>query len=73
MKPESPPLLLDYLGAADARTCPMLASLAGDDLERLIDTSFDPPVTLGVRLVSIAEDCLQHCGQAAYIRGLLGA
>ena len=73
VRPESPQLLLDYLGAADARTCTMIASLAGDDLERIIDTSFDPPVTLGVRLVSIAEDCLQHCGQAAYVRGLLGA
>jgi hypothetical protein len=28
-------------------------------------------VTLGVRLVSIADDCLQHAGQAAYVRGLL--
>ena len=71
---ESPQLLVHYLGAADARTCTMIAvPLAGDDLERIIDTSFDPPVTLGVRLVSIAEDCLQHCGQAAYVRGLLGA
>jgi len=25
-----------------------------------------------VRLVSIADDCLQHAGQAAYVRGLLG-
>jgi len=29
-------------------------------------------VTLGVRLVSIADDGLQHLGQAAYVRGLLG-
>ena len=29
-------------------------------------------MTLGVRLVSIADDCLQHVGQAAYVRGLLG-
>ena len=33
---------------------------------------WDPPVTLGVRLVSIADDSLQHAGQAAYVRGLLG-
>jgi hypothetical protein len=25
-----------------------------------------------VRLVSIADDSLQHAGQAAYVRGLLG-
>jgi hypothetical protein len=24
-----------------------------------------------VRLVSIADDCLQHAGQAAYVRGLI--
>jgi hypothetical protein len=73
VRPESPQLLVDYLEVADARTCTMIGSLAGDDLERVIDTSFDPPVTLGVRLVSIADDALQHMGQAAYVRGLLGA
>jgi hypothetical protein len=26
---------------------------------------------MGVRLVSVADDCLQHVGQAAYVRGLL--
>lgn len=31
----------------------------------------DPPVTLGVRLISIADDSLQHAEQAAYMRGLL--
>jgi hypothetical protein len=28
-------------------------------------------VTLGVRLVSVVNDCTQHAGQAAYVRGLL--
>jgi len=28
-------------------------------------------VTLGVRLVSVLSDDLQHIGQAAYLRGLL--
>jgi hypothetical protein len=28
-------------------------------------------VTLGVRLVSVLADDLQHVGQAAYVRGLL--
>jgi len=35
-----------------------------------VDTRWDPPVTLGVRLVSILGDCLQHAGQAAYAKGL---
>ena len=40
-----------------------------DDLDRVVDRRWDPPVTLGVRLVSIADDSLQHAGQAAYVRG----
>lgn len=47
-----------------------LASLRPADLDRILDKSFDPPVTCGARLVSIAEDCLVHAGQAAYLRGL---
>jgi hypothetical protein len=30
-------------------------------------------VTLGVRLVSVLSDDLQHVGQAAYVRGLLSS
>ena len=50
----------------------MLDGLTPDDLDRVVDQRWDPPVTLGVRLVSIADDCLQHVGQAAYGRGILG-
>ena len=42
-----------------------------DDLDRVVDERWDPPVTLGVRLVSVVDDCAQHAGQAAYVRGLL--
>jgi hypothetical protein len=38
-----------------------------------VDQSWDPPVTAGVRLISIVGDCLQHLGQAAYVKGLLGS
>jgi hypothetical protein len=61
--------LLAYLDAVDARTTAWLDDPG--DLERVVDESWDPPVTLGVRLVSVADDCLQHVGQAAYIKGLL--
>jgi hypothetical protein len=37
-----------------------------------VDQNWDPPVTMGVRLVSVADDSLQHAGQAANVRGLLG-
>ena len=41
------------------------------DLDRVVDLNWDPPVTLGVRLVSVINDDLQHGGQAAYVRGML--
>jgi hypothetical protein len=63
---------VEYLAAVDARTRELLSGLAPADLDRIVDRNWDPPVTLGVRLVSIADDCLQHAGQAAYARGLLG-
>ena len=72
VQPEGPDVLLGYLGEVDARTTAMLEGLAPADLDRVVDSRWDPPVTLGVRLVSIADDCLQHVGQAAYVRGLLG-
>ena len=73
VRPTGSDALLDYLDAVLARTCSMLATLRADDLDRIVDTNFDPPVTMGVRLVSVADDALQHAGQAAYVRGLLGA
>src|SRR3954464_11571753 len=64
-------LLLDYAGAVHARTAEFLRGLSDDDLDRIVDRRWDPPVTLGVRLVSVLSDDLQHIGQAAYVRGLL--
>lgn len=72
IRPSTPDALLDYLDAVHTRTVTMLAVLTPADLDRIVDQRWDPPVTLGVRLVSVADDCLQHCGQAAYVRGLLG-
>ncbi len=71
VRPERPEVLLEYLDAVDARTRAMLGDLTAADLDRIVDRRWDPPVTLGVRLVSIADDSLQHLGQAAYVRGLL--
>ncbi|MDQ3886076.1 MAG: DinB family protein [Actinomycetota bacterium] len=73
VQPERPEVLLEYLDVVAQRTRTMLRELDPADLDRIIDQSWDPPVTLGVRLVSIADDSLQHAGQAAYVRGLLGA
>ena len=71
VRPEGPDVLLAYLGAVQARTTDMLEGLGPDDLDRVADRRWDPPVTVGVRLVSVADDNLQHLGQAAYVRGLL--
>ena len=65
-------LLRGYHAAVAANVRAALAGVSAGDLDRVVDERWDPPVTLGVRLVSMASDCLQHLGQAAYVRGLLG-
>ena len=71
VRPESARALLDYHAAVHARTVAYLDGLKAEDLDRVVDEAWDPPVTLGVRLISILDDDVQHAGQAAYVRGLL--
>ena len=71
LQPESGRVLVEYYDAVARRTGSFVAALTPDDLDRVVDERWDPPVTLGVRLVSVAEDDLQHVGQAAYLRGLI--
>ncbi len=59
-----------YYDAVHARTMDYLSTLGDTDLVRIVDPSWNPPVTLVVRLVSILADDLQHAGQASYVRGL---
>ena len=66
-------LLQEYAAAVHDQTRGYLEGLGEADLDRVVDERWDPPVTLGVRLVSVVGDDLQHLGQAAYVRGLLGA
>lgn len=72
VRPESARVLIEYYEAVAARTAELLAGVSAADLDRVVDKRWHPPVTLGVRLVSIADDDIQHAGQAAYVRGLLG-
>lgn len=65
-------LLAGYADAVGARADEVVSALSAEDLDRVVDDAWDPPVTYGVRLASVASDCLQHLGQAAYARGLLG-
>jgi hypothetical protein len=62
--------LLGYFDAVHARTAAYLGSLTEADLDRVVDDRWDPPVTLGVRLVSVLDDDLEHAGQAALLRGI---
>ncbi|MFF8999935.1 DUF664 domain-containing protein [Streptomyces achromogenes] len=68
---ESAELLTGYYDAVHEQTLGVLRTLAAGDLERIVDERWDPPVSLGVRLVSVLSDDLQHVGQAAYLRGLV--
>lgn len=65
-------LLAAYLSAVHEQSVGYLATVTEADLDRVVDERWDPPVTLGVRLVSVVNDDTQHVGQAAYVRGLLG-
>jgi uncharacterized damage-inducible protein DinB len=64
-------LLLGYFEDVHQKTVHYVGSLDESDLARVIDRSWDPPVTVGTRLVSVIADDLQHVGQAAYLRGVL--
>jgi uncharacterized damage-inducible protein DinB len=66
-----PDALVEYHRAVAERTRSFLEGLEPEDLDRVVDEDWDPPVTLGARLVSVASDDLQHVGQAAYARGQL--
>jgi hypothetical protein len=64
-------LLAGYYDAVAARSAAYVATLEPDDLDRVVDEAWDPPVTLGVRLVSVVNEVNAHLGQAQYVRGLL--
>jgi uncharacterized damage-inducible protein DinB len=64
-------LLLGYYDAVHAQSIDYVSGLTDADLPRVVDTRWNPPVTLGVRLISVIDDDIQHSGQAAFIRGIL--
>ncbi len=66
-----PGLLTGYHEAVHSLTGSLLDRLSDDDLDRVVDERWDPPVTAAVRLVSVVNDIGQHVGQAAYVRGLI--
>lgn len=66
-------LLIGYHEAVSAQTQAQLAGLTPEDLNRPMDDTWGPNVSLGERLVSVIGDDMQHVGQAAYLRGLFSA
>ncbi len=66
----SPDLLAGYYHAVHKLTLEYVAGISGDELSRVVDRNWDPPVTASARLVSIIDDCAQHLGQAAYVLGI---
>jgi hypothetical protein len=68
---DSGELLVEYHEAVYEQTVRYVRTITDDDLDRVVDRAWDPPVTLGVRLVSVLSDDLQHAGQAAFVRGLV--
>lgn len=63
-------LLGDYHAAVHRATRSYLDRIDADELARVVDDRYDPPVTVAARLVSVLADCLQHAGQASYVQGL---
>lgn len=63
---------LDYHRAVLERSKRYFLTLSAADLDRKLDEPwFQPLPTVGVRLISVLGDSLQHAGQAAYVRGQL--
>ena len=65
-------VMLGYHRAVLERTKDYITGLSAAELDRELDEPwFQPLPTVGVRLVSVMSDNLQHVGQIAYVRGLL--
>lgn len=65
-----PELLVGYHEGVQDASIEYLTEVTATDLDRIIDERWDPPVSVGVRLVSVIGDGLQHVGQAAYVLGM---
>jgi hypothetical protein len=66
-------LLAGYYHAVHRVTLEFVAGVTAEELERIVDRRWTPPVTASARLVSIIDDCAQHLGQAAYVKGIAPA
>ena len=71
LRPTDPSTLLGYHDEVADRSVSYVTRVDAHELGRIIDHDYTPPVSVGVRLVSILNDNLQHAGQARYLRGII--
>ena len=64
-------ILIGYFDEVIEEADRYVQHLKDDDFARVVDKSWNPPVTLAVRLISVISDGLQHAGQAMFIRGIV--
>ena len=64
-------LFAAYQEAVHERTVTYVEGLDAAAYGRVVDRHWDPPVTVGVRIVSVLDDAAKHLGQAEYVRGLV--
>ncbi|MFZ7332859.1 DinB family protein [Streptococcus pluranimalium] len=64
--------LFAYFSAAKEQAVTYISSLTEESLDDIVDESWTPAVTRGVRLVSTIDDVTMHSGQVLYARRLLG-
>lgn len=63
-------LLAGYYHGVHRLTLDYVGGIGSAELARVVDENWDPPVTASARLISTVDDCAQHLGQAAYLRGI---
>jgi uncharacterized damage-inducible protein DinB len=73
LRVSSPEVLTGYHDAVHEQSVAFVRTITDADLDRIVDDRWDPPVSLGVRLISVIDDDAQHAGQAAYVCGLIQA
>ncbi len=71
IRPADSNALLGYHDEVMDRSIEYLRGVGAAELARIIDYNYTPPVSVGVRLVSVLSDNIQHAGQARYLRGIV--
>jgi hypothetical protein len=71
VKVKSGEILIGYFDEVIEEADRYVKHLKEDDFAKVVDASWNPPVTLAVRLISVISDGLQHAGQAMFIRGIV--